>query len=366
MSHGSKKTERVHSNDVLAVCRARITSGHWTPGKQISTKVDLCNEFNAAPGTIQRVLDQLTSEGFLRSKGRWGTVVRDHPPHLHRLGLVFEMSRSFSLWGDALYKSAVEFGKRRVGGIQCYFNCRQTPDGPSRELLELQDDVMHGRLAGMISVANLHSLAGTSIVSKPGLAFVNIGRKGTMIDGIAPSAIDFNPPAPMAMRFFAERGLKRLALVLTVNQTLEAEAILASAQTYGLKTQPYLTHFVPTNEPHSAQRYMELTMRLPKAIRPDAIYIGDDNLAGLALRGIAEAGLGPRERFDVIAHVNFPSVEASPLPVVRLGFDAQTVLTTALNVIDLQLAGKAAPTLTIIDPVFDFERAKSMNIPTNN
>jgi hypothetical protein len=49
--------------------------------------------------------------------------------------------------------------------------------------------------------------------------------------------------------------------------------------------------------------------------RPDGLIILDDNLAGPALQGLAQAGVRLGQDLDVVTHCNFPSTQRLPKTV---------------------------------------------------
>ena len=53
----------------------RIRLGHWLPGDEIPSEVELCRHYGVSRGTIQRALRDLADQGLLRrERGRAGTL----------------------------------------------------------------------------------------------------------------------------------------------------------------------------------------------------------------------------------------------------------------------------------------------------
>ena len=89
--------------------------------------------------------------------------------------------------------------------------------------------------------------------------------------------------------------------------------------------------------------------------RPDALLITDDVFAEHGLRGVLDAGLRVPADVDIVAHCNFPLLKPSALPITRLGFPADQVLSAAFHAIDLQRQDLHAPRLTAVRAVFEDE-----------
>jgi GntR family transcriptional regulator len=70
---------------VAAVVRHRIESGHWKEGDQISTAVELMDEFGVARVTIQQAVRILQEEGLLSAFPGRGTFVSGRPKQKYRI-----------------------------------------------------------------------------------------------------------------------------------------------------------------------------------------------------------------------------------------------------------------------------------------
>jgi len=71
------------------VLRERIATGAYPPGSRLPPWVDLAAEFEVSAITIERTMARLAREGFSEGRGRHGTFVTDHPPHLSQFALLF-------------------------------------------------------------------------------------------------------------------------------------------------------------------------------------------------------------------------------------------------------------------------------------
>src|SRR5262245_24538533 len=79
----------VKRSESVGALRQDLIKGRYAPGTRLPTRADLIDRFDASAMTVQTAVDRLKKDGFVIARGRQGTFVADHPPHLHRYGLVF-------------------------------------------------------------------------------------------------------------------------------------------------------------------------------------------------------------------------------------------------------------------------------------
>ena len=60
---------------ISAEIRTRILDGTWAPGFPLPTEIELADSFGVSRMTMNKVLTQLTAEGFLDRRKRRGTIV---------------------------------------------------------------------------------------------------------------------------------------------------------------------------------------------------------------------------------------------------------------------------------------------------
>src|SRR5262245_43643704 len=88
-SSGNAAKPFVRHGAVAVQLRRGIVGGRYAPGSQLPPNVELQRKFKTTPVTVQRAIDQLVAEGFVRTRPNFGTYVADHPSHLWRYALVF-------------------------------------------------------------------------------------------------------------------------------------------------------------------------------------------------------------------------------------------------------------------------------------
>lgn len=250
---------------------------------------------------------------------------------------------------------AEQMAREEQRWLHVYSDCSNDQGKRSPALAELEDDIGQARLAGLILVCGPNALGSTPALQQPGLARVVLG---TPYPSYRFPAIGSRPTYPRAMQYFREQGRRRLGIITTFHYQNQSkiDPILQCAREHGLQTARTWVHFLDERVPYPARTVTELLMSLPVGKRPDALYINDDHLVSEAVGGVADAGVRVPKELTIVAHANFPAIQPTAAPVTYLGYDTATALQTALRFLDLQLAGKKAPDLTWLDPVFDYER----------
>ena len=351
------KPYRARVQNLTEIFRQRILDGKWKLGAKIPTKIELCQELGASDGTVQKTLDHLTAHGFLRSRGCLGTFVVERPPHLFRIGLVTANQRGSSIWLDALSSMAEQLAQEERRWLHVYSDCHFDQGKPSQALQELNRDLRHARLAGLILVCGPDAIQNTPALHHPGLARVILGLP---FPSFRFPAIGSRPTHPRAMQYFQEQGRHRLGIITTFHYRNQIESILQCARENGLQTARTWVHFLDERTPYPARTVTELLMSLPAGHCPDALYINDDHLVTEAVGGVADAAVRVPTDLTIVAHANFPAIQPTAVPVTYLGYDSAALLRTALGLLNQQRAGQKTPDVTWLDPVFDYERAPAV------
>jgi DNA-binding LacI/PurR family transcriptional regulator len=156
-----------------------------------------------------------------------------------------------------------------------------------------------------------------------------------------------------AFRSFAERGRRRLALITCPgNFASYCRSIRSRTRGAPLSTRDYWLHQVSLDYPAQARQLSHLLVHKKQKERPDALIIGDDNLAEHVVQGLMDAGVRIPEELDVIAHCNLPLVTKGKLPIRHLGYDVREVLKICTDSIDRQRMGGSLKSVTRVSAKF--------------
>ena len=192
------------------------------------TQVQLVDQFRVSGVTIQRALDRLIREGFICTRGRNGTFVTPHPPHLYSYGVVFrdEPKVGRSRYHQMLEGQALRLqrsGDRKVTIFNRISGHEDTE--PSRQLLAM---VRSHQLAGLFLID------GDTFSNTPLLDEVGIYRCAIMsrkVESLACPIVypDMTGMIDLALDTLIKRWRKRVATLITVGVYAEVGEYLRQA-----------------------------------------------------------------------------------------------------------------------------------------
>lgn len=332
--------------------RDRMVMGDWTAGRRLPTKLALCREFAVSDATVQRALNLLRSEGFLRSRGCAGTWVTEAPPHVSHIGLVFSGPISQSLFWQLIARETQRLERRDGLRVRIYDRCCY-PVGPDH--VRLLEDLRARRLAGILTLAPLEDVMDRELATKCGVVRLSFSGKDPYPGGHHVRTL----PAPTpVLAYLHAKGRRRLALITTFAQfggnPGQSQDLVRQAAALGLDIPARFIHPVSVPERYTAAHIMELMMSLPPGDRPDAVYIMDDHLVEQATLGIHNSGVvpGPDAPVEVIAHANFPAPPHAHVSVTFHGYDIRSMAARAVAVVTDSVSGRRPPAQLTWAPVF--------------
>ena len=352
----------IKHDQIVGDLRGRIVKGDLGPGSRLPTRSDLIDLYGVSSVTIQRAFDRLILDGFVFSRGSQGTFVCDTPPHLFNYGMLFpvagEPGIAASRYRQAMKRSAHQISRQRGKiSFQSYYAF-----APQAQRETLCRDVQGSRMAGLVIFYHASDYANTPVVEQrdmPRVYVCPIYDQAKSFPRPADSSLitlDLQSLFQKGLQCLVSKGRKRLAIYSMGPSWSDAQEVAVMARAAGLSVDPaHRLEFCP-DLCRAAKNVTQLLMRQPADVRPDAIFVIDDNLvedvtAGLKLEGVTTPG-----DLDVIAHCNYPVPPSASIPVTYLGFDCRLILQQCLEIIDARRAGQDTPPLKINVPaVFQHE-----------
>ena len=340
--------------------RHKILEGELAPGARLPSRLEMIERFGASPVTVQRALDRLVEDGFVRVQGRQGTFVSENPPHLSRYALVFPahpfQSDQWRNFWTSLSNEAFEMTARQNSELPIYHGVLGHTDFP--EYLRLVKEVKAHRVAGLIFATHPQTFLDTPLFENPHLPRVAITGR-TDLPGVHALHMDSHAFIDKSLDYFQAKGRKRVASLGHAGTLGDMEKyFLQSLQKRGLETRPYWMQTVELATPEAARAASHLLAHSRKAEPFDAFLIFDDHLVEQSLTGLIEAGARVPDEIEVVAHGNFPLLVHGLLPARRLGFDAAEVMRACVEIIDRKRQGEDVPMRTHIAPVWEDELPK--------
>ena len=329
-----------------------ILSGKLRPSERIPSRVDLIRRFKTTPVTLQRAFDRLAEAGFIESRGRQGTFVVQHPPHRHRIGLVFRSKPERPEWRR--FWTIL----RSVAG-----NMAEADDWTFDSFLEIENTGSPGRNQFAYDVEN-HRLAGVFHVTKatmeetPAANEIPRAVMATSDDARIEETLSILPDMRQfiaeALNRLVSCGCRRVALIATPGFRKTFYPIYTeSLEALNLPVERKWIQTGNLNAPSECANLTELLFSQRGSHRPDGLLVMDDNLAPHVCDGLAQAGLMPARDVAIVSHANYPSPSVSA-GVVRLGFDNGAILRSAVSYFrKCRDRGRLMTELTVIPPIFE-------------
>lgn len=327
-------------------------------GERVPTRSEIGEHFGVSTMTVQRAFDRVIGEGFLVAAGNSGTVVAEHPPHLHRFVLSVPGHPGDTRWvrfWDLLVHEADKWGR----GTPSHMVVARDVDpeiGPL-ETERLAQEIADHRVAGILLVTDTPWITTTLLRGRdiPRVAFSGLTPTSD-VPGISLGA-EGRLWFTRAVERLHARGRKRIALISVpgLAQPRHLELWRDLLEKRGLVCDPAFIQMAGQWDARWATNLVLTLFRGSADQRPDALVVADDNLVEQVCTGLQQLGLRVPEDLDVIAHANFPLAAPAPLPFTRLGFDIPQVFALAMDLLHRQQRREGVPRVTVVHPRFEDE-----------
>ena len=326
--------ESVKRDELIRVLRSRVLRGVWAPGEQLPVRVRLLKEFGTTPVTLQRAMQRLFDEGVLTSAGRRGTFVAKNLPHRTRYALLLNdhSDHPANAFAASMIQAARLVAARRdltLLPIQIS-DCRNA--GPDLEPLyyQVRNQLFAGLIFSVIPFIHEHTPLLTA-PDMPRVMFIN--PESRRYPEIMRITNDFQTLLERSLRCLSE--LRPREPVLLLPTAPFRDSALKLLPRYGLSCREEHALTLSSGQAALAPELVRLLWARDRRIRPDAIFVGDDNVLSLLLPALLD-WLGPEEaaKIRIVSHANFPLLRRHELPVHFFGYNLEWFLERAVELID--------------------------------
>ena len=317
---------------ILDDLRKRILSGRLAAGERLPAVRELAATYGVAGTTVHRCLLELGAAGFLSTHGRNGTRVVDYPPHRCCFGLVLpELPLADGTYqqrhwqAKALAARAVSTGPAQR--VEIFHGINSHPE--LQEHVRLLAALEQHRLAGLIMV-NEDAISDWLVPARLGLPVVGVKPVATQ-PAIGQLLLDLSSFLQGALQAVAKRGLQRVAVLLDVHFHSFVPALILSAQSLGLDLPLKRIQCVPTIHPDWASHAIAGLFSGPLKERPEALILADEIVIPAAQDALDAVGVS---RLFQVHLANLPLPALTARPALRLGWNHQSYMTTAITLIN--------------------------------
>ena len=320
------------SEIIVRELRQQIVKGNLKTGERIPHRSELVSNYKVSLGTIQRAINILINDGFLISKGAFGTQVSETPPHLHCYGLAIpqaipENCDSFWLTMAATAEKFNSEGRIKFNVYRGVVN-----DDKNSDYQRLIYDISSNCISGLI-LLGAGNIRNRVFIENPSIPIVLFEE--TLYDpGLSSVCCDMYSFIDKSIEKLALCGRKNIAILSGVHLSSEhLSHFYKKLKEAGLSSKPQLSQAIGIDRYSLpwVKNLVHLMMQGVNGERPDGLIIANENHLPFAAEGIAMSGLLIGNDIDVIAHANFPLSQPSPVGVLRIGFDCRTLLHTCIK-----------------------------------
>jgi len=334
----------IHMNNIEHSKRSQLADafkqhlrcGKWAAGSRLPTRTELVKSFKISPMTLQLVIDDLTRDGFVESRGRQGTFAVPTPPFTRNYafvinGLSEERHTWIHFWRVLEAEASKLFGDSQKQAV--FFYGIDTP--LSTEMTRLAHEIESNQLAGVFFSRVPTFLAQSPLLSQKHTPLVAVGSKSDSSQNLSLIKLGTDRFFEDALREIKAAGRRRVGLITPWEDPRQHLAdFFSKAAQQGLETNPRWCQYAPHSiggrrwAANAAQAIVTGTER------PDALVIYDDNLIESTMAGLQAANCNVPSECLVVAHTNFPWPIASPYPLIRIGVDIRKLVLAAVSEID--------------------------------
>jgi hypothetical protein len=315
--------------------------------------------FGVTTPTLQKAVNFLKKDGFLASRGKYGTFVAPSPPCHRDCALAFFShpgGPGWSWWYWAIYQEALRFSLPGGGRLKIFFDADTGLDESFQD--SLYGCALRRLFKGIIFAFSPYKLIGTPLMSKD-LGIPRVGYCSPFKDGYK----WFKTITP-DNDLFLERAFERLAglgrkragsVIMPETDKNVLEKFMSIAASKGIELSPWHIQAASREVPRWASNAVQLMLKADAPSRIDGLLVGDEHLVVDALDGIQQSGLIVGKDIDVVTHCNYPVRNEFPAKVVRLGLPARDFLVKSVELIEAIKKGAKAPIVSTVNPLFKEE-----------
>lgn len=340
---------------IASALRHSVVAGELRPGARFLIRTEIEARFGVSRMTVQKALDTLARDGFVRARGRLGTFVTDYPPCLCRYGIVFGSRPQWPGWCgyyDALQRVGHEFGEAPGHEVAFYYGVAHEGDGDYAALLQ---DIQSERLAGILFAAGPWNLQKSLVIQQQRVPCVAVmsPQHAANMPHFATLYFDGDSLFEKAIRTLVERGCRRPAVLIGKGYDRQLAHLRQALRAHDLTYDPVLLQGVDPDHVELAEHVTTLWMRLTEREQPDGLFVADDNLVEWACSGLRHAGIRPGVDLPVAAHCNFPARVGGPMPLDRVGYDIRALVRKFIEITDARRRGQPFERVTPLPAVHE-------------
>ena len=349
----------VNPNDVRTLVdqvvdgiRVAISDGWYRPGDAVPPSRELAPLLGVSRRVTKTALERLAREGFIISRPRIGSVVRDRAAKQWRGNVLFVQRSNGRTYYVNVFTANLRAQLVKAGWL--FTQVTMTPDaGGKADTSELELHLTHPLTLAVVMFANPQA---ESILARAGVPFVSLGDGGNARRKGCKGRVRYDRAAAAAelAAAAAAAGVKTALQVGWEN----FDDVGSAFRKVGIRTSKWNIAVPPGGRNPEAVSFAvrdAFAKRLngrARAAMPDLIYFSDDHACTGALAALAAAGVRVPEDVRIATWSNLGNGPVFAKPLARLEIDPEGDAETFAAALLAHLEGrKDAFPLTLV-PAF--------------
>ena len=320
----------VNPNDVRTLVdqvadgiRAAISDGWYRPGDAVPPSRELAPLLGVSRRVTKTALERLAREGFIISRPRIGSVVRDRAAKQWRGNVLFVQRSNGRTYYVNVFTANLRAQLVKAGWL--FTQVTMTPDaGGKADTSELELHLTHPLTLAVVMFANPQA---ELILARAGVPFVSLGDGGNARRKGCKGRVRYNRAAAAA-------ELAAAAAAAGVKTALQAgwenfDDVGSAFRKVGIRSSKWNIAVPPGGRNPEAvsfavrDAFAEWLKGRARAALPDLIYFSDDHACTGALAALAAAGVRVPEDVRIATWSNLGSGPVFAKPLARLEIDPE-------------------------------------------
>jgi len=325
---------KLKRHEIVSYLKEKIISGEFYSGSYLPLRTDLIRECKASNVTVQRAINQLTAEGFLRSCGSKGIMVSNYPPNKYHIGVLMPAGSDRN--SDTKYHAVnqaldcIEQNGSHISFVR--YQISQETSRNDDEFTKLIYDLKEHLLAGVILP---FAIPERLLIQLDGYPVIQIEPQNARVI----RAVSFNHNYVMmtdiAVEQLIKAGAKKIAVIMGSGMPHffihEIEKSLCSNP--NIVTKPEWLQSLSANLRDGIwARYLLKLLFSPEfKEHPDGLIILNENLLHPIMNALRDLNITIGKDIKICSHCNIPSANAACSDVLFLAFDWMDVFNKAIR-----------------------------------
>ncbi|MDW8104181.1 MAG: GntR family transcriptional regulator [Armatimonadota bacterium] len=322
---------------IYQTLKAEISDGHYPPGSQLPTEMEIVHRFGVSRATVRHALELLRREGWVVRIPAKGTFVRQHEPPAAMPKLIALLALDVQL---DFFGKIIRGAEQEAAAHGYKLLVRSTDNDAEKErqcLVELQSHVSGFVIAPATGNQN-HAHYGQLLVQGVPFVFVDRYLPEFNVDTVTSDNVQ---GGYLATRHLLELGHRRIGVISARKATTCHERLRGYQQAleeFGVPYDPALVAHAMGRRRDGWDEYLhqgrvqaQALLQLPQP--PTALFAMNDLLAVGALRYLREQGIRVPEEIAIVGYDGMelsdlvsPSLTTVEQQSLRMGAEAVRLL----------------------------------------